>query len=79
METDTKAQMNEKSNLSGTNATPEHHELVQEKDESVSTPNGSDVEGQHINDTEGDGKVQWTFISVIATICLSGLYVGTFK
>jgi hypothetical protein len=78
METNTKAPIDEKSNISGTDATPEHREVVQEKNGSVSTPTGSDVERQHVDDNEGDGQVKWTFIGIIATICLSGLYVGLF-
>lgn len=76
MEPDTKHPLNEKTDGSGITAAPEHRELVQEKDGSTSTPNGSDVERLPVDDMEGDGKINWTPLGIVATVCLSGLYVG---
>ena len=57
--------------------TPSHH------NEETKAPAGgldNDVEAPHVaNDDNSDGRVNWTWKQIIATISLCGVYVGEFS
>ena len=77
MNSDIKRSTDEKQRPGDVSQAPEHPETVQEKEYQTSTPNGSDLENHAVKGDDSDGKIVWTPKTLLATICLSGLYVGT--
>jgi hypothetical protein len=77
MEPDTNVSSNEKGGIPNVHGTPEHRENVEEKEVHSVTPNSSDLESSGaVKGDDSDGRVVWTFTSIVATVSLSGLYVG---
>jgi hypothetical protein len=50
----------------------ENESLQKEQSVDVDVTNRNAIKGD-----ESDGKVDWTWNQILATVCLSGLYVGT--
>jgi hypothetical protein len=55
----------------------EHREMLHDKEAQDITPNGSESENGAVKGDDSDGRIGWTARSILATIALSGLYVGT--
>jgi hypothetical protein len=77
--TDKKDTLSEKVAEHNSDPTTQHREIVHDKEAQESTPSGSESENGAVKGDDSDGRIGWTPRSILATIALSGLYVGMWQ
>lgn len=78
MDPDINKSTGQKQHVDDRSTSPAPNKTAQEKEYQASSPTGSDLE-QHgaFKGDDSDGKVVWTPTTLLATVSLSDLYVGT--